>query len=150
MEQKVIYSEQMYVATDPTEIVTVLGSCVAVCLYDTKTKISGMNHYLLPLWNGNGLKSLKYGNISTERLIEAMLSVGADLRRLEAKIFGGAVLNINEQLSVGPRNIQIALDILKMYRIPIVSQDVGGERGRKLIFSNDDGSAYLKYSNYTR
>jgi len=146
MEQKVIYSEQLHIAVNPTEIITVLGSCVAVCLFDTSTKISGMNHFLLPLWNGNGLKSLKYGNISTERLIEGMISVGADLKRIEAKIFGGAVLNINETLSVGPRNIQVALDILKEYRIPVVAQNVGGNRGRKLIFSNEDGSAYLKYS----
>lgn len=146
MEQKVIYSEQLHVAVNPTEIVTVLGSCIAVCLYDTKTKISGMNHYLLPLWNGNGLKSLKYGNISTERLIEAMLSVGADLKRIEAKVFGGAVLNIDETISVGPRNVQIAIDVLKQYQIPIVAKDVGGEKGRKIIFSNEDGSVYMKYS----
>lgn len=146
MEQKVIYSEQLYVAVNPTEIITVLGSCVAVCLYDTKNGISGMNHYLLPLWNGNGLKSLKFGNISTERLIESMLSVGADLKRIEAKVFGGAILNLHETLSVGPRNVQIAMDMLRQYRIPIVAQDVGGEKGRKIIFSNSDGSAYLKYS----
>ena len=147
MEQKVIYSEQLHVAVNPTEIVTVLGSCIAVCLFCTKTKISGMNHYLLPLWNGNGLKSLKYGNISTERLIEGMLSVGADMKKLEAKVFGGAVLNINEGISVGPRNIQVAMDILKMYQIPIKASDTGGNKGRKVIFSNADGSAYLKYSN---
>jgi chemotaxis protein CheD len=146
MEQKIIYSEQLHISVTPSEIVTVLGSCVAVCLFDTKNKISGMNHYLLPLWNGNGLKSLKYGNISIERLIEAMQAVGADHRSIEAKIFGGAMLNINEEISVAPRNISIAVDMLRHYRIPIVAQDVGGNRGRKVIFSNDDGSAYVKYS----
>ncbi|MFA6397088.1 MAG: chemotaxis protein CheD [Sulfurimonas sp.] len=146
MEQKIIYSEQLHISVTPSEIVTVLGSCVAVCLFDTKNKISGMNHYLLPLWNGNGLKSLKYGNISIERLIEAMQAVGADHRSIEAKIFGGAMLNINEEISVAPRNISIAVDMLRHYRIPIVAQDVCGNRGRKVIFSNDDGSAYVKYS----
>jgi len=146
MEQKIIYSEQLHVSVTPSEIVTVLGSCVAVCLFDTKNKISGMNHYLLPLWNGNGLKSLKYGNISIERLIEAMQAVGADHRCIEAKIFGGAMLNINEEISVAPRNISVAIDMLKHYKIPLVAQDVGGNRGRKVIFSNEDGSAYVKYS----
>jgi chemotaxis protein CheD len=146
MVQKTIYSEQLHVAVNATEIVTVLGSCVAVCLFDTKSKISGMNHYLLPLWNGEGLKSLKYGNISTERLIEGMLSVGADLKTMQAKIFGGAVINLNETLSVGPRNVQISIDILLQYRIPIVSQDTGGGQGRRVIFSNEDGGAYVKYS----
>ncbi len=146
MEQKTIYSEQLYVSVTPSEIVTVLGSCVAVCLFDTKNKISGMNHYLLPLWNGNGLKSLKYGNISIERLIEAMQAVGADHRSIEAKIFGGAMLNINSELSVGPHNISVAIDMLRHYRIPLIAQDVGGNRGRKVVFSNEDGSAYVKYS----
>ncbi len=146
MEQKIIYSEQLHVSVTPSEIVTVLGSCIAVCLFDTKNKISGMNHYLLPLWNGNGLKSLKYGNISIERLIEAMQAVGADHKNIEAKIFGGAMLNINEEISVAPRNISVAIDMLKHYRIPLIAQDVGGNRGRKVIFSNEDGSVYVKYS----
>lgn len=144
--QKIIYSEQLHVAVNPTEIVTVLGSCVAVCLFDTNNKISGMNHYLLPLWNGNGLKSLKYGNISIERLIEAMYAVGANPKRIEAKIFGGAVININEEYSVGLRNIEIAMDTLNHYRIPVVAQDTGGNKGRKVFFSNEDGSVYVKYS----
>lgn len=146
METKVIYSEQLYVASTPTEISTVLGSCVAVCLYCTKTQIAGMNHYLMPLWNGNGLKSLKYGNISTERLIDQMLTMGADLRQIEAKVFGGGVINISDIHSVGPRNIQVAFDILKVYKIPVIASDVGGNKGRRVIFSNADGSAYVKYS----
>lgn len=146
MLQKVIYSEQLHIAIEPTEIITVLGSCVSVCLYDPTTKISGMNHYLLPLWNGNGLKSLKYGNISTERLIEGVIQAGANIRKLEAKVFGGAILNIEEWISVGPRNIQIAMDVLEKYNIPVIAHDVGGDKGRKIIFANEDGSAYLKYS----
>ncbi|MDO8455013.1 MAG: chemotaxis protein CheD [Sulfurimonas sp.] len=146
LEQKIIYSEQLYVAVKHTEIITVLGSCVAVCLYDKKNKISGMNHYLLPLWNGDGLKSLKYGNISTERLIEAMFAVGADKRHLEAKIFGGAQINISRDFSVAPHNIQIALDTLRQHRIPCSVQDTGGSQGRKILFSNEDGSVYVKYS----
>lgn len=147
MKQKIIYSEQFYVTADPhEEIVTVLGSCVAVCLYDTKNKICGMNHYLLPLWNGNGLQSLKFGNISTEKMIQAMFAAGASKRHTVAKIFGGALININEEFSVGPRNVQIAKDVLQEYKIPIISQDTGGPSGRKVYFSNEDGSAYIKYS----
>ncbi len=100
----------------------------------------------MPLWNGNGLKSLKYGNVSTERLIDQMLTMGADLRQIEAKIFGGGVINISDAHSVGPRNIQVALDILKVYKIPVIASDVGGNKGRRVIFSNADGSAYVKYS----
>jgi len=146
MQQKIIYSEQLHVAVEPTEIITVLGSCIAVCLFDKKNSIIGMNHYLLPLWSGNGLKSLRYGNIAIDRLIESMLNAGSTLQNIEAKIFGGAMLNINEETSVAPRNIQVAIDMLKVHRIPIVASDVGGNKGRKIFFSNHDGSVYVKYS----
>lgn len=146
MLQKIIYSEQLHVAIEPSEIVTVLGSCVAVCLHDRKKSIIGMNHYLLPLWSGNGLKSLRYGNISIDRLIESMLNQGSSLQNIEAKIFGGAMLNINEETSVAPRNIQVAIDMLKVHRIPIVASDVGGDKGRKIFFSSIDGAVYVKYS----
>ena len=147
MNQKIIHSEQFYVSRDPDmEIVTILGSCVAVCLFDEKNSVFGMNHYLLPLWNGNGLKSLRFGNISTERLIEAMYKEGASLSNMKAKVFGGAQININEQFSVAPRNIQIAVDILNMYNIPIIAQDTGGEKGRKIFFQNVSGDVYIKYS----
>ncbi len=146
MIQKTIYSEQLFVATEPAEIVTVLGSCVALCLFDKTKNIAGMNHYLLPLWNGNGLKSLKYGNVSNERLIEEMLKAGASIKNMEAKVFGGAVLNISEHLSVGPRNVQVAMDTLADYKIPVLASNVGGDKGRKIILSNVDGSVYLKFA----
>lgn len=146
MEQKFIYSEQYFIASKPTEIVTVLGSCVAVCLFDKDRQIGGMNHYLIPLWNGIGLKSLRFGNISTLRLIDEMLNSGARVKSMEAKVFGGAVMNISDKHSVGPRNVQVAFDVLKDYNIPIISHDVGGDKGRKIHFNNTDGSVYLKYS----
>ena len=64
-----IHVGQIHVDTSPSAISTVLGSCVAVCLYDTKLGMGGMNHYLLPFWNGNGLQSPKFGNISIPKLI---------------------------------------------------------------------------------
>jgi chemotaxis protein CheD len=146
MESKTIYSEQYYVTTTPTEIITVLGSCVAVCLLDKKRLIAGMNHYLLPLWNGSGLKSLKYGNVSIVRMIEEMEKKGANIRDMEAKIFGGAIINISDRISVGPKNVQVALDMMQEYKIPVIASDVGGDRGRKIIFSSVNGDVYLKYA----
>ena len=76
---------------DPGEfqISTVLGSCVALCLWDSVAKIGGMNHYMLPFWNGEGLATPKYGNIAIEKLLSRMLRLGCRKENLVAKIFGG-------------------------------------------------------------
>lgn len=145
---KIIVQEQLHVANEPMEIMTVLGSCIAVCLWDQKCRVAGMNHYLLPLWNGEGFKSLKYGNVSIKRLLDEMIFNGADKSHIVAKIFGGATINLASSFSVGDRNISIAEDMLSDLNIPIVARDVGGVLGRKVIISSVDGSVYVKTSTY--
>lgn len=149
LERKYIHSSQLYVAVRPTQIQTLLGSCVAVCFYDTKMKISGMNHYLLPLWNNDGLASPKYGNIAIAKLVEAMEAVGCERRNMVAKLFGGASPNNfkqSSQLLVGERNIEIAHHMLAEYRIKIVASDLGGLKGRKIAMDSDTGRIMMKYT----
>ncbi|MDQ1337310.1 MAG: chemotaxis protein CheD [Campylobacterota bacterium] len=143
-----IHVGQIQVDNGSIHISTVLGSCVAVCLYDKKLGIGGMNHYLLPFWNGNGLQSLKFGNISIQKLIEAMIEKGAEINSIEAKIFGGASINFlacNQNMLVGEKNILVAKEILNDYKIKIVAEDVGGNNGRKIQFNLDNGKVLLKY-----
>jgi len=144
---KFIHVGEIYIGAKPTEINTILGSCIAVCIYDTINRIGGMNHYLVPLWNENGLQSPKYGNISIPRLIESMLNVGCNIKNLEAKVFGGAnVIDVSgEDMMIGRKNILIAKEILKEYRIPIVAEDTGGERGRRIMMRSDTGKILMKY-----
>lgn len=145
---KIIVQEQLYVANEPMEIMTVLGSCIAVCLWDSKNYVAGMNHYLLPLWNGEGFKSLKYGNVSILRLVDEMILNGAEKHHIVAKIFGGAAIKLGSgALSVGQQNIRIAESILSDLLIPIVARDVGGTKGRKVVISSVNGSVYVKTSN---
>lgn len=146
-----IHVGQIHVDISPESISTVLGSCVAVCLYDTSTKIGGMNHYLLPFWNGNGLQSPKYGNISIPKLIEEILENGASLRSLEAKLFGGAAMNeeLNDSMMIGKKNIIVAREILQEYHIPIRAEDVGGTHGRKIQLNLQDGKVIMKYAKST-
>jgi chemotaxis protein CheD len=144
---KIIMQEQLYVTDEPMEIMTVLGSCIAVCLWDSNSKVAGMNHYLLPLWNGEGFKSLRYGNISILRLLDEMILKGANKQNIVAKIFGGASINIrSSSTSVGTQNISIAEKVLFDLNIPIVARDVGGVKGRKVVISSLDGSVYVKTS----
>lgn len=147
-----IHVGQIHVDSAPQAISTVLGSCVAVCLYDKTVQIGGMNHYLLPFWNGNGLQSLKYGNISIPKLIEMMQTQGASLHSIEAKIFGGASMNAKacDNMMIGEKNILVAKEILASYKIKIAAQEVGGHNGRKIQFNLETGKVLLKYTSNSR
>ena len=146
MNEYFLYPSSLFVSNKPYYIKTVLGSCVSVCLWDKVLKFGGMNHHLLPFWNGQGLASPKYGNIAIEKLIKKMISYGSKKENLKSKIFGGANLFVkkNEIFKIGERNIQIAKDVLHEHKIPIVNQNVGGHYGRKIIFQTNTGTVYHK------
>ena len=146
LPRKFIHVGEIFVGIKPTEIVTVLGSCVGVCLYDKIELIGGMNHYLLPLWNGNGLESPKYGNVAIPKLIENMENIGCLRRNMEAKIFGGANIhraNSEGQL-IGQKNVLIAKEILRQWNIPIKAEDTGGNYGRTIELSSNNGKLFIK------
>lgn len=147
-DKKFIHVGEIFVARTPTEISTVLGSCVAVCLYDPVRQVGGMNHYLVPLWNDNGLQSPKYGNISIPKLIKGMQNAGCKIDDIQAKLFGGAnVINVNrEEMMIGRKNILIAQEMLKEYRIRVVANDVGGARGRRIYMQSHTGKIMLRYT----
>jgi chemotaxis protein CheD len=140
---------EFYATTEDTTIVTVLGSCVAVCLRDHKECIGGMNHFLLPTDGSPSISSLsesaRYGVFAMELLVNQMLKLGADKRRLEAKVFGGAnVLNGFTGVSVGERNAEFILDYLDTEDIPLLAEDLLGIYPRKVYFSPDSGKVEVK------
>lgn len=143
-----IHVGQIYIGTKPTEISTVLGSCISVCLFDRFKMIGAMNHYLLPMWNGNGLQTPRFGSISIPKMIDAMVEAGCSISNMEAKIFGGASINnfSSGSLMIGKRNILTAEEILKEFKIPIIARDVDGTRGRRILMRSDTGKVLLKYS----
>ena len=65
-----LYPSTLFASREPFIVNTILGSCVAVCIYDTVLKFGGINHYMLPFWNGQGLASPKFGNIAIHKLLE--------------------------------------------------------------------------------
>ncbi|NJO88402.1 MAG: chemotaxis protein CheD [Chloroflexia bacterium] len=142
-----LYPGALYINPEPYLITTILGSCVAVCLYDPVLKIGGMNHYMLPLWNGQGLASPRYGNIAIKKLIENIEVLGSSRKNLKAKIFGGAeIITTNvSQFMIGERNINIAKEMLHEEGLPIVASSVGGKYGRKIIFDTFSGEVRQKY-----
>lgn len=147
---KFIHQSQIYIGNDDMVVFTVLGSCVSVCLYDEKKRLSAICHYLLPLWNNQGLASPKYGNIAIKTILDEMVKKGCNKKNIVAKVFGGASSNdlshLSRQYLIGKNNIEIAKDILDKEKIKIISQDVGGFKGRKIWLEPSSGKVKLKYS----
>jgi Chemotaxis protein; stimulates methylation of MCP proteins len=142
-----LYPAELYVSKAPYQINTILGSCVAVCLFDPVLNIGGMNHFMLPYWNGQGLASPKYGNIANEKLLDKMLSLGCNKNNLKAKMFGGGEVIETQivQFHIGARNIEVAKLFLEEKKIPIISSSVGGKLGRKIEFFTLSGEVRQKY-----
>lgn len=136
----------LYAAATPGAVTTLLGSCVAVCLFDPTLRAGGINHYLLPYWNGEGLASPKYANIALPKLLEKMLELGCRRQNLRAKIFGGGAVfqQIGGLFGVGERNIEFAEHYLSDAGIPIVARDVGEGFTRKVIFRVHTGEALVR------
>jgi chemotaxis protein CheD len=134
----------VYASPVPTEVVTILGSCVAICLYDASRGIGGLNHFMLP--TDSATPSPRYVGHATDMLIEQLAAMGASRSRLQAKLFGGAaVLKMGEGAAdLGSRNVDAARIRLARERIPVVAECVGGDRGRKLTFITSEGTARIR------
>ena len=122
-------------------ISTVLGSCVAVCLWDKVAHKGGMNHIMLPLWNGEGLATPRYGNIAMEKLLAKVISIGCHREHLVAKVFGGANVTGTglEVFMIGDRNITLVFQMLEEFGISVVAKDIGGRVGRKIVMNTETG-----------
>lgn len=139
---------EYFVTTQNMLIVTVLGSCVSVCLRDPIAGVSGMNHFLLPSDNGGGdliSDSARYGVFAMDILINHMLKLGANRQRLEAKVFGGGnVLKGFTAINVGERNAEFVLDYLATEHIPILAKDLLDFYPRKIYFFSDSGEVLVR------
>ena len=138
---------QLFASAEPAELSTILGSCVAVCLWDPRSRAGGANHFLLPDWAGNGSASTRYGNVAVERLLQQMERFGSLRRDLQAKLFGGAAVIEafrNRADHLGAKNVELARRLLRELGIPVVAEDVGGNRGRRVVFRTDSGLALVR------
>ena len=139
-----LHAGQIHVAQEPTRITTILGSCVAICLWDPLLGTGGMNHYLLPSNPRFGERAARFADTATAALLEALLAAGVSLTRLRAKIFGGASVLAFTGQALAERNVHAAREQLARWDIPIVGDDVGGSHGRKIVFRTDTGEATVK------
>lgn len=136
---------------------TVLGSCVAVALFDPDSGIGGLNHFMLPgsvdMIRPLLSDSARYGMYAMELLINDMLKKGARKQDLRAKVFGAASLLEFSGGSAGrisDSNIRFTFSYLKGEGIPVLSRDVGGDLPRKIFFYSRTGKVLLKRIPRTR
>lgn len=128
-------------------IATLLGSCVAVCFYDPKLKLAGMNHFLLPSRASAKLADediVLNGDYAMEVLRNAMYAKGAAANRLVAKAFGGGNIVNSIQMAIGERNAQFAKDWLEREGVPLVASDFGGPWSRKVIIDPQTGDVFCR------
>ena len=135
---------EYFVSNENLVIMTVLGSCIAACIWDNRANVGGMNHFMLPdgdTSDGGG----RYGSYAMELLINEMLKAGARRESLQAKIFGGGqVMHSFTAMNVGERNTDFVINYLQTERIPIVSKDVLDIYPRKVCFFPVTGKALVK------
>ncbi len=155
-----IFAGECYVSSQREIISTVLGSCVAVCLYDQINQVGGMNHFMLPQDKGGPSaeslmdmsadalleRSMRYGVTAMEVLVAQMQKKGAQRKNLRAKIFGGGnvLSRLDSSESVGDKNIGFARAFLKLEQIPIDTESVGDRYGRKIFFLTGENKVFVK------
>ncbi|NOU84853.1 chemotaxis protein CheD [Paenibacillus sp. LMG 31460] len=130
---------------------TGLGSCVGVTLYDSRVKVAGMAHVMLPsseIAREGSLNIAKYADTAIPELISRMEKLGAAVNRLEAKLAGGAQMfafaGNNDTMRIGPRNVESCKEMLNKYKIPIRAEDTGANYGRTIEFHSETGILFIR------
>lgn len=137
-----LHAGHIVVAREPTEITTILGSCVAMCLWDPVAGVGGMNHYMLPHDVGANYATPRHAKYATHSLIVQLVQAGAAPHRLRAKVYGGACIltsGFESKNDLGAANVRVARELLAAERIPIEHEETGGMHGRKLFYQSATG-----------
>ncbi len=127
----------------PTIISTVLGSSVAVSLWDQKKEYGGMANYLYPFAKVREQATSQYGNVAIRHLVKMLREEGAKDKNIKAQIFGGAETEYPECANVARENVNVARRTLNKLKIEIISEDVGGSLGRKIVFNTFKNEAIV-------
>ena len=147
MKQIFLLPGQWVVPHEPSELTTILGPCVAVCLFDRARGMGGMNHFLLAGGGASSRERSRYGDTSCEDLVQCLFASGSKAGDLEARIVGGANvgrLSSPEGESLGERNAETARTVLGRHRIEIGFEDTGGSSARRLRFRTSEGILEVK------
>jgi len=139
------------VSNDPSEhLVTYsLGSCIGVCLYDPTCRVGGMLHYQLPSSKMDAQrarnKPFMFADTGTRLLLDKLVSMGANKRRIQVRLAGGATMSTGPQgFDIGKRNYLAIRKVLWSNGMFIDAEDVGGCSARNLYLDVADGTAVIR------
>ncbi|MFN8646196.1 MAG: chemotaxis protein CheD [Gemmatimonadales bacterium] len=127
-----------------------LGSCVAITLHDAERQVGGLAHILLPSrsLSRSAENPGRFPQTALPALVEEMTALGADRRRLTARLAGGASMFANlvpaGSMQMGDRNVIAVREVLNHLAIPIVGESVGGNSGRSVWFTVADGQVEVR------
>lgn len=147
-----------YVTPHDEVLDTVLGSCVSACIRNPRTRVGGMNHFMLPrpsglgndTWGSVAGRATRYGSASMEQLINRVLGAGGGRGDLEVKIFGGGRV-LATLTDVGNHNVAFVREFLKQEGLRVVSEDVGATCPRHVQYFPLSGRVRVRHltSRYT-
>ena len=142
----------MKVESKPVELLTSVGSCIAICVYDPMHKCGGLAHIMLPHSADVSHEPLpyKYADTAVPALATAIKKVNGKSSPLCAKIAGGANMFANltaENLDIGGKNIKAVKEVLSSCKIRLRGEDVGGLHGRRIAFNVASGLVTIKSFN---
>jgi len=146
---------EYYASNVPVTISTLLGSCISACLFDPVNKVMGMNHFMLSYQRYakdipmTQTVAGRYGINAMELLINQMLKLGAEKKRIKAKVFGGSMMigresDTSDFMGVGAVNSRFIREFLVFEKIPLLAENLGGKEGRVIHFSYADFAVYMR------
>jgi two-component system chemotaxis response regulator CheB len=148
MEKKFLLPGEYHITKRPMNLVTVLGSCVSICLYNKMHGLAAMNHFVFPEGDNIDKDSRgRYGNTSNELITKSLLAVDGDKQHYTAKIFGGAnplSTDAGVETNIGSRNVKVAEAFLLNERIPIVEKVTGSKKGYRIYFNTENGEVTVE------
>ena len=112
----------------------VLGNCVAVTFFDRDNRFGGMNQFVFPKTANREDMTAQYGNVGIRALFRMLMDMGANRDSMVAQIIGGSECRMFNDENLGLQNVQLARCVVEQLRVPVVSEDVGGTMGRKVIY----------------
>jgi chemotaxis protein CheD len=147
--RKFLRPGEFYTGREGVIAETLVGSCVAVCLYNYREGFGAMNHFLMDRPSDPGDPEIgRYGITSTRHILDAVLAIDPEPTHYRAGILGGAEVlkTASADMQIGSRNIQAATEILRAAHIRVAQEEVGGVRGRRVRFNTRTGEIECRFA----